>query len=73
MTTPEGDLAWERSRRCDTNTCVEVAPDLSDEKVYVRDGKDPEGAIVTFPAADWEEFLEEVAAGKHQPSAWGLS
>ena len=71
MTAPEpGDatqpLVWEKSRRCDTNTCVEVAGIPLAPTVFVRDGKDPDGTVVSIPADDWHAFLDEINAGKHR-------
>ena len=59
------DLKWERSRRCDTNTCVEVADSPSTSTVSIRNNRVPDGPVVTFPAEDWEVFRTQVLAGRH--------
>lgn len=58
------DVVWERSGRCDTNTCVEVAP--TEDQVLVRDGKNPTGHVLTFDKAGWNQFLDDIVAGKHR-------
>lgn len=40
--------------------CVEVA--ACPEAVHVRDSKDPEGPVLTFPAAAWSAFVTYAAA-----------
>jgi hypothetical protein len=45
---------------CGNGTCVEVA---LGELVLVRDSKDPEGPVLVFTTAEWEEFLRGVKAG----------
>lgn len=39
--------------------CVEVA--TADTQIAVRDSKDPNGAILTFPISDWRDFLDHAA------------
>jgi hypothetical protein len=48
-------LDWRRSSRCDSATCVEVA--VAADAVGVRDGKDPDGAVLWFSLAEWSAFL----------------
>ncbi|PZM94897.1 MAG: DUF397 domain-containing protein [Actinobacteria bacterium] len=55
------DAAWRRSRRCDSNTCVEVR-ELG-EMVAARDGKDPSGPVLRFSRAGWAAFIAGVRAG----------
>lgn len=40
-------------------SCVEVATNLLDGQgaVYVRDSKNPKGAVLGFTAAEWNAFL----------------
>lgn len=54
-------VRWRRSRRCDSNTCVEVA--FLDAAVATRDGKDPEGAVLCFSRAGWAAFVAGLRAG----------
>ena len=44
--------------------CVEVAelPTL----IAVRDSKDPDGAKLVFPAAEWRAFTDAVKAGRFE-------
>lgn len=69
MTQPDNkydDAVWERSGRCDTNTCVEVAPLPAKGQVLVRDGKNPTGHILAFDKAGWDQFLDDIIAGNHR-------
>ncbi|WP_018349602.1 DUF397 domain-containing protein [Longispora albida] len=61
--------AWRTSSRCMSNSqCVEVA--MLTASVAVRDSTQPDGAILTFPAADWNAFATHgpavLAAGHHR-------
>jgi Domain of unknown function (DUF397) len=42
--------------------CIEVAP--SDGLVRVRDSKNPRGAVLGFPSADWNAFVGAIRDGK---------
>ncbi|SEN06096.1 protein of unknown function [Actinacidiphila rubida] len=55
-------LEWRKSTHSGTNggDCVEVA--ACPQTVHVRDSKDPEGPVLTFPAAAWSAFLTFAAA-----------
>lgn len=44
--------------------CVEVARALP-QSVAVRDSKDPRGPVLTMEPAEWQEFITEVKAGRH--------
>jgi hypothetical protein len=56
MSTP----TWSKSRRCDTNTCVEVA--LIGDEVAVRNSQDP-SKTVTFTMDEWRAFVGGVQDG----------
>jgi hypothetical protein len=47
--------------------CVEVARNLP-HVVAVRDSKDSHGPVLTFRAADWQEFINDIKAGHHDLS-----
>jgi Domain of unknown function (DUF397) len=62
MRAKRDDLRWRRSRSCDSGACLEVA--ITEQWVYVRDSKDPEGAKLQFTRAEWREFLTELAEAR---------
>lgn len=49
---------WRRSSYCGSSACVEVAK--VDGNYHVRDSKDPDGAVLTFTAAEWAAFKSGV-------------
>lgn len=55
-------IEWRTSRRCDSNTCVEMAS--VGGAVAMRDGKDPNGAVLIFSRDDWTAFVAGVRAGE---------
>ena len=57
-----GPMRWHRSSRCADTTCVEVGAD--EERVYLRDGKKPDGAVLCFTRTQWEDFLGGVERGE---------
>ncbi|MFF5080650.1 DUF397 domain-containing protein [Actinoplanes sp. NPDC000266] len=52
------ELRWQRSRRCSSGTCVEVAQ--ADGNILVRDSKNPGGAVLSFDPSEWRAFVEGV-------------
>jgi hypothetical protein len=52
---------WRKSTRSGSNggNCVEVADNLPGV-VYVRDSKNPDGAVLTFEPDSWRAFIEDV-------------
>jgi hypothetical protein len=54
--------AWRKSSRCGTSTCVEVAK--VDDQYMIRDSKNPEAPALSFTPAEWDAFVEGVAAGE---------
>jgi Domain of unknown function (DUF397) len=57
---------WRKSTRSNGNggNCVEVARNLPDI-VAVRDSKDPHGPKLTVDPAEWQNFIADVKAGRH--------
>jgi Domain of unknown function (DUF397) len=56
---------WRKSSHSSgQGACVEVA-DLR-ALIAVRDSKDPEGARLVFPAANWRAFTDAVKAGRFE-------
>lgn len=47
-------MGWRKSSRCDSNSCVEVAPGPT--RAAVRDSTDP-GQWLTFAREDWRAFV----------------
>lgn len=56
---------WQRSTRCASGTCVEVAE--ADGVILVRDSKHPEQPPLNFSHAEWETFLDGIVAGEMGP------
>lgn len=54
--------AWRRSSRCGSTTCIEVAK--LDDQYLIRDSKNPETAALKFTEAEWDAFVQGVAAGE---------
>lgn len=46
----------------DAQECVEVAVNVA-AAVAIRDSKDPEGPVLTFPPTEWTHFQHALAAG----------
>jgi Domain of unknown function (DUF397) len=60
------EVTFRRSSFCtDAHGCVEVS--IADDRVRIRDSKDPEGAKLTFDRAEWSAFVEGVKAGEFTP------
>jgi hypothetical protein len=57
-------VAWRRSSRCSTQSCVEVA-DLPGGSVAVRDSKaSGQSPVLVFEPQEWESFISGVKAGE---------
>lgn len=51
-------VAWRRSTRCDTNSCVEVASGQSE--AWVRNSTDPAGPVLIFSTEAWRALVDEI-------------
>lgn len=56
------EVQFTRSSKCDHATCVEVA--ATPDEVLMRDGKDPDGAVLAFDPASWRAFVDGLRAGE---------
>ena len=55
-------VAWHRSTRCESNSCVEVG--LLDSRIAVRDSKDANGPVLLFTGAEWTAFVDGARQGE---------
>jgi hypothetical protein len=61
---PAPGLSWVKSSFSFANgNCLEVAS-LPEGGAGVRDGKDPDGAVLRFTPAEWRAFLAGVRNGE---------
>jgi hypothetical protein len=58
-------LVWARSRRCESSTCLEVAP-TQDGGIALRDSSDPDGPILRVTRQDWDAFAGGILDGDFQ-------
>ncbi|MFG1920344.1 DUF397 domain-containing protein [Cryptosporangium sp. NPDC048952] len=54
--------SWHKSTRSASMHCVEVAETPS--LIGVRDSKNPEGAVLTYPVGRWAAFLHGIKLGE---------
>jgi hypothetical protein len=64
VSTDESTLAWRKSTRCGTTSCIEVA-DLPNGRA-VRDSDHPDGPSLMFEAVDWAAFMSGIRGGAFQ-------
>ena len=57
---------WQRSSFCSSGACVEVA--MVGDDVAMRDGKNTDIPALVFSKADWNTFLDQVAAAARSRS-----
>ena len=53
-----GALRWNKSSRCDTANCVEVASGASG--AMVRDSKESDGPVLSFGRPGWGNFIDQI-------------
>jgi len=55
---------WRKSSRSGPNcdNCVEVA--FVDDRIAVRDSKDPQGPVLAFTPAEWDAFVAGAKDGE---------
>ncbi len=56
-----GDIAWQRSKSCGGDNCVQVA--TFGEGIILGDSKDPQGPFLRYSVSEWEDFLAGVKNG----------
>jgi hypothetical protein len=54
-------LVWQKSARCDSGTCVEVA--VTAAGIGMRNSGDPNGPVLWFSQAEWAAFVEGLRRG----------
>jgi hypothetical protein len=61
-------IEWRKSRRSNTSgsACVEIAK--LGGHIAVRDSRNPDGAKLTFDAADWRAFTRRVRSQEYDPA-----
>jgi hypothetical protein len=63
--TPEtADIAWIKSTKCTSGTCVEAAK--LGELYLIRDSKNPDQPALQLGVDDWRGFLEAIQAGDYR-------
>ncbi|MCY1138418.1 DUF397 domain-containing protein [Actinoplanes sp. Pm04-4] len=56
---------WRKSSYSVANSaCVEIAFADQGKTVMMRDSKNPGGAVLSYSAAAWEQFLKEVRSDR---------
>lgn len=55
-------LVWRRSTKCEAGACLLVA--TTPAVVLVRDGKDPDGPVLSFDPDAWTAFLVSLRGGE---------
>jgi hypothetical protein len=53
---------WIKSSRCNSGYCVEVAH--TEDRVHVRDAKNPDGPVLTFTPEAWAGLLDTLKAAR---------
>jgi len=53
---------WQRSAKCESAACVEVA--LIDGAVLIRNSRHPDGPVLRFDTEEWKAFCLGIADGE---------
>lgn len=62
VATEQQERRWQKSSYTGSaGNCVEV--DATDDPVYVRDSKDPNGPVVCFTRVAWTAFIDAIKHG----------
>ncbi len=61
--TRPSSLVWRKATSSEAGGCVEVA--YEGQVVFVRDSKNPTGAVLAVPSQDWRAFLRAAKDGRH--------
>jgi hypothetical protein len=67
MGEPMAPIAWVKSRRCESGTCVEVASVSG--AILMRDSKNPGGPMLRFSTPGWSAFVAGLRAGDFESKA----
>jgi Domain of unknown function (DUF397) len=59
---PEREWRWRKSSRSQFNACVEVC--FVDDRVPLRNSRDPNGPVLVFTAPEWDAFVAGVKLGE---------
>ena len=59
---PEFERRWRKSSRSQFNNCVEVC--FVDDRVPLRNSRDPDGPVLVFTAPEWDAFVAGVKLGE---------
>ena len=62
MHDPVTPTDWRKSSYCGSQSCVEVA-DLMAPDILVRDGKNPDGSVLSFEREPWGAFIAGIKGG----------
>jgi len=58
MATSDQQPRWQRSARCTSGTCIEVAKVA--DRVLIQDSKSPDAGALSFTRQEWEAFIQAV-------------
>lgn len=61
---------WRRSSRCDIEDCVEVAFVVGEDRVLLRNSREP-GQRIEFTTQAWRAFCAAIAAGEWEQPETG--